>query len=179
MNLLKLLLSKGVRSRVFSGLIVLVLGAFTLLPSVPAQAASSGTWRLTGSLHVAREDATATLLLSGQVLVVGSESSNAELYNPSTGAWTLTGSLHAARDQHTATLFANGQVLVAGGQNGTIFIASAEVYHPSTGTWTTTGSLHTPRVEHTATLLPNGQVLVAGGLDSNYNYLASAELFTP
>jgi hypothetical protein len=24
-----------------------------------------------------------------------------------------------------------------------------------------------------------GQVLVAGGLDSNYNYLASAELYTP
>ena len=72
MNLLKLLLSKGVRSRVFSGLIVLVLGAFTLLPSLPAQAASSGTWRLTGSMHVAREDATATLLPSGQVLVVGS-----------------------------------------------------------------------------------------------------------
>ena len=49
----------------------------------------------------------------------------------------------------------------------------------STGTWTTTGSLNTPRVEHTATLLQNGHVLVAGGQDSNYNYLASAELYTP
>ncbi len=131
MNLLKPLLSTCVRSRVFTGLLVLVLGAFTGLSAVPAQAASSGTWTLTGSMHVAREDATATLLQNGQVLVVGSESSSAELYNPSTGKWT------------------------------------------------TTGSLHTPRIEHTATLLPNGQVLVAGGLDSNYNYLASAELYTP
>jgi N-acetylneuraminic acid mutarotase len=139
----------------------------------------SGTWTLTGSLHVARADSTATLLPNGQVLVVGGEDTSAELYNPATGSWTSTGSLHAARDQHTATLLSNGQVLVAGGQNGTIFIASAERYNPSTGAWTVTGSLHTPRIEHTATLLPNGQVLVAGGLDSNYNYLASAELYTP
>ena len=97
----------------------------------------------------------------------------------SSGTWTLTGSLHAARDEHTTTLLRSGQVLVAGGQNGTIFIAGAELYNPSTGAWTTTGSLHTPRIEHTATLLPNGQVLVAGGLDSNFNYLASAELYAP
>src|SRR6266851_3674362 len=258
--------------------LLLVLGALTMLPAVPTLAAGSGTWTLTGSLHVARADSTATLLANGQVLVVGGEVTSAELYNPSTGSWTTTGSLHtariydtmtllangqvlvtggynttstinilasaelynpvkdtwtltksmhtartghaaallasgqvlvaagessssfltsaelynpatgtwtstgslhAARDQHTATLLSNGQVLVAGGQNGTIFIASAERYNPSTGAWTTTGSLHTPRIEHTATLLPNGQVLVAGGLDSNYNYLASAELYTP
>jgi hypothetical protein len=69
--------------------------------------------------------------------------------------------------------------LVAGGQNGTSFVASAELYNPSTATWTTTGSLNTPRIEDTATLLQNGQVLVAAGQDKNYNYLASAELYTP
>ncbi len=90
------------------------------------------------------------------------------------GTWTLTGSLHVARADSTATLLPNGQVLVVGG-GGT----SAELYNPSTGSWTTTGSLHTARIEHTETLLPNGQVLVAGGLDSNYNYLVSAELYTP
>jgi hypothetical protein len=47
------------------------------------------------------------------------------------------------------------------------------------GTWTLTGSLHVADADFTATLLPNGQVLVAGGLDSNYNYLTSAELYTP
>jgi WD40 repeat protein len=111
--------------------VLLVLGALSMLPAVPTLAAGSSTWTLTGSLHVARADSTATLLPNGQVLVVGGGGTSAELYNPSTGAWTST------------------------------------------------GSLHTPRIEHTATLLPNGQVLVAGGLDSNYNYLASAELYTP
>jgi len=179
MTSLKPLQSTYVRSRLFTGLLVLILGALTVLPAVPTLAAGSGTWTLTGSMHVARADATATLLPNGQVLVVGGEDTSAELYNPATGTWTTTGSMHAARDQHTATLLSNGQVLVAGGQNGTIFIASAERYNPSTGAWTTTGSLHTPRIEHTATLLPNGQVLVAGGLDSNYNYLTSAELYIP
>jgi N-acetylneuraminic acid mutarotase len=169
---------------------VLVTGGYNITSTINILASAelynpaTGKWTLTSSMHTARTGHAAALLQSGQVLVAAGESSSsfltsAELYNPASGTWTLTGSLHAARDQHTATLLSNGQVLVAGGQNGTIFIARAELYNPSTGAWTTTGSLHTPRVEHTATLLPNGQVLVAGGLDSNYNYLASAELYTP
>jgi hypothetical protein len=112
MNPLKTLLSTCVRSRLF---IVLVLGALTVLPAVPTLAAGSGTWMLTGSLHVARADSTATLLPNGQVLVVGGGSTSAELYNPATGAWTTTGSLHTARYDPSATLLPNGQVLVAVG----------------------------------------------------------------
>jgi len=173
MNPIKPLLSTRVRSRLF---IVLALGALTVLPAVPTLAAGSGTWTLTGSLHVARADSTATLLTGGQVLVVGGGGTSAELYNPATGAWTITGSLHTARYDPSATLLPNGQVLVAGGSGP---LASAELYNPATGTWTVTGSMHTARYQHNATLLANGQVLVAGGLDSNYNYLASAELYTP
>jgi hypothetical protein len=133
MNPLKTLLSTCVRSRLFTGLIVLVLGALTVLPAVPTLAAGSGTWTLTGSLHVARADSTATLLPNGQVLVVGGEDTSAELYNPATGTWTTTGSMHTARYQHTATLLQNGQVLVAGGYNensSTPFLTSAELYNP-------------------------------------------------
>src|SRR5215469_10242269 len=102
MNPLKTVLSTCVRWCVFTGLIVLVLGALTGLSAVPTLAAGSGTWTTTGSMHVAREDATATLLQNGQVLVVGSESSSAELYNPATGKWTLTKSMHPARTGHAA-----------------------------------------------------------------------------
>jgi hypothetical protein len=49
----------------------------------------------------------------------------------------------------------------------------------SSWTWRTTGRLNTARWQHTATLLQNGMVLVAGGIDSNFIFLASAELYDP
>src|SRR5258708_32567672 len=64
--------------------VLLVLGALTVLPAVPTLAAGSGTWTLTGSLHVARADSTATLLPNGQVLVAGGQPATAALYNPDT-----------------------------------------------------------------------------------------------
>jgi N-acetylneuraminic acid mutarotase len=158
--------------------------AINILATAELYNPATGTWALTGKMHTPRTGHAAALLASGQVLVAAGENyssslTSAELYNPASGTWTLTGRLHAARNQHTATLLANGQALVAGGQNGTSFVATTELFNPSTGTWTTTGSLNTPRIEHTATLLSGGQVLVAGGQDRNYNYLASAELYTP
>jgi len=181
MNPLKPLLSTCVRSRLFTGLIVLVLGALTVLPAVPTLAAGSGTWTLTGSLHVARADSTATLLPNGQVLVVGGEDTSAELYNPATGSWTTTGSMHTPHNAASATLLPNGQVLVAGGSASVGPLASAELYNPATGIWTTTGSMHTARYQHTATLLQNGRVLVAGGYNENISppFLTSAELYNP
>jgi N-acetylneuraminic acid mutarotase len=158
--------------------------AINILATAELYNPTTGKWTLTGKMHTPTTGAAAVLLASGQVLVAAGENYNnslttAELFNPTSGTWALTGSMHAARNQHTATLLANGQVLVAGGQNGTSFVASAELYNPSTAAWTTTGSLNTPRIEDTATLLQNGQVLVAAGQDKNYNYLASAELYTP
>jgi hypothetical protein len=122
---------------------------------------TTGRWTETGGLGLARSGHTATLLLNGQVLVVGggSPGTSAELYDPGTGQWTATGSLGLARSGHTATLLLNGQVLVAGGSSpGT----SAELYDPATGQWTPTGSLGVARSGHTATLLPDGHVLVVG-----------------
>jgi N-acetylneuraminic acid mutarotase len=55
---------------------------------------TTGKWTVTGSMHTARGNHTATLLPNGQVLVVGGRSSNydgcsitasAELYDPATG----------------------------------------------------------------------------------------------
>jgi WD40 repeat protein len=142
---------------------------------------ATGTWMTTGSMSNARSSPTATLLLSGKVLVSGgwngASLKSADLYDPATGTWTATGNMATARSSHTATLLPSGEVLVGGG-TGRGFLSSAELYDPVTGTWTATGSMATARFYHTATLLPSGKVLVAGGFDGS-SYLNSAELYDP
>jgi Kelch motif protein/galactose oxidase-like protein len=155
----------------------------------------TGTWTRTGSMNVARQGATATVLPNGKVLVAGGSVfingdalTSAELYDPSTGTWTLTGSMNVRRSQHTATLLAaNGQVLVAGGGDGYQFYTStAELYNPSIGTWKLTGSMSVARFGHAATQLPDDDVLAAGGQSTQNlgcppcgNLQSSAELYVP
>jgi Kelch motif protein len=152
--------------------------------------AGSGGFSATGSLNVARYGHIATLLVDGQVLVVGGVNdstgylSSAELYNPSTGKWTLTGSLNTARYGHNMVRLQSGQVLVAGGTDPTACcgappLATAELYNPSTGTWTATGSMMTGRDDFIMALLPNGEVLAAGGDNGNGTFFSSAELYNP
>ena len=88
----------------------------------------------TGSMGVDRCQPTATLLLSGEVLVTGAidnqSPGSAELYDPATGTFTPTGNMSVARTAaFTATLLLSGRVLIAGGEDdkGT-FLASAELY---------------------------------------------------
>ena len=119
----------------------------------------------TGDLNQARENATATLLSNGTVLIAGGQYSrdvlsSAELYDPTTGTFTPTGNMHLRRAQHTATLLSSGKVLLIGTVSDT---GNAEVFDPASGLFAATGSLIQPRTHHTATLLPNGTVLVLGG----------------
>jgi N-acetylneuraminic acid mutarotase len=149
---------------------------------------NTGTWTTTGSLSIARDFQTATLLSDGRVLVAGGfgttgKIAQAEVYNPSTGKWTPAGNLSNARAQGTANLLPNGKVLVAGGldQNGAR-LASAELYNPATNSWTLTGSLINKRYDATATLLSTGKVLVAGGSGLHNRAaikLAACELYDP
>src|SRR5437870_2883752 len=123
---------------------------------------------------------TATLLLSGKVLVAGGVGSggvlaSAELYDPVLGTWSAAGGMTDSRYYHTATLLSSGKVLVAGGLNCFSYLTSAELYDTTTGTWSATGSMGTARYEHTATPVASGRVLVAGG--TNGISLASAELY--
>ena len=105
---------------------------------------ASNTWSAAASLATARGYHTATLLPSGQVLVVGGFNSSgyqasAELYDPANNTWSAAASLATARAYHTATLLPSGQVLVVGGgqrsanpgPNGRYYvqgIASAELF---------------------------------------------------
>ena len=179
-----------VRSVLLSTLLTVML--LTLVVEALGASGGSGTFAYTGSLNTARYDHTATLLPSGEVLVVGGIGVNgnytslasAELYDPKKGKWTTTGSMTAGRTAFTATLLPNGEVLVVGGSDYQIrCYATAELYNPSTGQWTPTGTMSQARCLHSATLLPNGEVLVSGGVNSIYDYsrptVSSAEIYNP
>ena len=146
-----------------------------------------GVFTPTGSMQVPRTGHTATLLVSGQVLVAGGHDASAELYNPASTAFSPTGSMEIARYGHTATLLSDttepnyGKVLVAGGSD-----VSAELYDPTAGSFVTTGAMKIARLGHTATLLGNvalrdhGKVLmVGGGTASAELYDPAAETFSP
>src|SRR5260370_28938635 len=83
-----------------TGLLLFIFSATTVNAEV------LGTWSTTGSLNVARDNAIATLLQNGKVLVEGGDYhaddgnviTSAELYDPATTTWTTTGSLNQAHD---------------------------------------------------------------------------------
>src|SRR5208282_5550386 len=119
---------------------------------------------------------------TGYVLVtVGGLSSYGVIFAVATSNLTLTGSLNTARMFQTMTVLDNGNVLIAGGVDGFGYntITSAELYNPASATFALTGSLNNGRIFNTATLLNNGKVLIAGGTDSNWNNIATTELYDP
>ena len=104
-----------------------------------ASAKSGGGAVLTNFYHH-----TATLLKTGQVLMVGGETyatANAvdavqsylkgvELYDPISNTWTIQNHTIDFRVNHTATLLPSGKVLVAGGDTGDEYhtsLSSAEI----------------------------------------------------
>jgi hypothetical protein len=130
---------------------------------------STGSWSPTGFLNQARYNHTATLLVSGEVLVTGGQEwaggylNSCELYDPSTGTWSYTATLGANRSHHAATLLGTGEILVSAGFNYNQELSSCMLYDPVSGSWSPTGSLNRARHDHTATVLASGEVLVAAG----------------
>jgi hypothetical protein len=139
---------------------------------------ATDTFMATGSMHVGRANATATLLPGGKgVLIAGGDDGNstlltAEIFDSTTSAFELAPSpMTAARSGGVATLLLTGEVLIVGGRPldaNDASRASAELYDPQTGHFAATGSLTSTRSGSlTATLLANGRVLVmwGGGAD--------------
>jgi hypothetical protein len=149
----------------------------------------AGSFAATGDMASARQNATATRLPDGRVLVAGGYGTDqiaqatAELYDPVSGAFAPAVDMGAGRADHTATALADGSILVTGGHASAPgpSLASAEVYDPAAGVFLPTGTMSSPRGAQTATLLENGRVLVVGGF-TEFPYaptLTSAEIWDP
>ncbi len=140
---------------------------------VQAYNPTAGTWSLQGHLGSAREEHTATLLNTGNVLVAGGFGeypqifANALLYNPSTGTATAAGSMQSARGDHSATLLNSGKVLVVDGMGASsVAQSAADLYDPTANAWSVVPAPPVPaRFSHLAPLLPSGKVLMVGGED--------------
>jgi len=149
----------------------------------------AGTFTLTaGSMAAARMGATATVLLSGKVLIAGGSSDGtvpgalqtADLYDPVAGTFAVAGSgssnmMTAARFNQSATLLPSGMVLLVGGANG----SSTELYDPDSDKFAGTASLlNADQPSLTVTLLNKDNVLITG-LTSSEVPGADAEVYTP
>jgi N-acetylneuraminic acid mutarotase len=177
---------------------VLIAGgndAGTVIKSVELYDPATNTWA-TGAgkpppMATAREEATATLLPNGKVLVAGGYSTSmapvtveksSELYDPATNSWSSAGDMVESRASDTATLLPSGKVLVAGGYAGSFARKSDELYDPSTNTWAT-GAAKPPdmsvvRSDPAATVLADGRVLIAGGFQGAGD-TASVDIYDP
>lgn len=127
---------------------------------------------------------TATLLMDGKVLIVGSDDydgpADAELYDASTGIFSRIANSVAPHEFSTATFLPDGTVLIAGSQlAGGSGDPRVELYDAAVRKFAFAGNMVTARHSHTATLLPDGTVLIAGGNNTWPAPTSAAEIFHP
>jgi hypothetical protein len=148
-----------------------------------------GSWKAVKGLPPQMDEHTATLLPSGEVLIVGgyndlqtSKYQNAAFrYKPAQEDFVPAGTMTAPRTEHTATLLPNGTVLVTGGKNSKDYLESAEIYDPSkpaASAWTAAISMFKSRWGHKATAMKDGRVLITGGFVS-MDSTASIVIYEP
>jgi RHS repeat-associated protein len=188
---------------------VLVAGGIrgTVSGSAPASLTTTSLYDVTANswvagptMSVARHEHTATLMASGNVVVIGGLTTtssttvrnDADGYNPAgggTGGWSAVGNTMSSRRRgHTATLLVvpgnptvHNKVLVVGGNNGgttNVSVNTAQLFDGTT--WTSAGTIAVAREGHTATALANGNLLIVGGktvTGTATTYLQSTQVF--
>jgi hypothetical protein len=143
----------------------------------------------TGQMAIIQQNATATALGDGRVLLIGGSEWNprrqvaaitdaVQIYDPGTESFTLAGRLPTPRILHTAVLLDNGNVLVMGGTTVSkrgattpVPLRDALIWERETGEFVPAGSMTHWRAFFLATRLRDGSVLTIG----HYPWLPSEE----
>ncbi len=150
---------------------------------------------ITNTMNTAREQGTATLLPSGNVLIAGGFNivtitgptitplKSTELLLTTSNAFQSARAvnMNTARANMTATLVPNGSVIIAGGDQttGGSGLGSIELYNSLNDVFQASPPpMTSTRAVPTETLLPNGKVLIAGGL-GNGATTNTTDLYTP
>jgi hypothetical protein len=175
---------------------VLITGGTGSLPGLAAAVVhgsaevynpATGAWAPTGRMGVPRVGHTAVLLRTGEVLVLGGTSQQAEnwaeLYDPSTGSWMPATSPRTKPPElnSRATSLSDGTVLLVGTLFDLVPTVVAERYDPVTRAWAPTGSPTTIRFFNSGAdpaLLPDVRVLLVGLMAPGVGELA-AEVYDP
>lgn len=144
-----------------------------------------------GRMSTGRFGHTATLLDTGEVLLVGggdveNDQAAADLFDPAAGRVTATGVPNLPRRFHGAMLLGNGRVLVVGGETyagGLAPLKEAEVYERASGQFVPVEDMDEARVSPLLFLTVDGSVIVTGGsqlgaAESPTRALSKTELYT-
>ncbi|MFT4709599.1 MAG: hypothetical protein ACI8Q9_000722 [Planctomycetota bacterium] len=132
----------------------------------------------------ARHGATATVLLSGEVLLFGGSDLAgdqiqpvAELFDPLAGTYTpvtdanaaIPGYLAVGRWDHTATMVGSGNVLITGGRtsNSGGLLARTDYFQPTTQDFTPSGNLPGARSAHHVDRIDRGYLVISGGVSTS------------
>ncbi|MCA9255395.1 MAG: hypothetical protein KDA33_07140, partial [Phycisphaerales bacterium] len=119
---------------------------------------------LAGSPSVQRA---AVKLGDGRVLLAGSTSTTATIFDPVANAFSNLGPMSSPHGNFpTVTLLADGRVLIAGGQGNLFETAATDFFDPATDLFSAGPDMNRNRGAHAALRLPNGDVLMIGGSDN-------------
>ncbi|CAF1029931.1 unnamed protein product [Didymodactylos carnosus] len=154
-------------------------------PSTETFLSSNGSSALGRNMTEARFLHTADHLGPHEILIAGgSNTSNAEVFDPLLGITNRTVIMSAPRIEHKSALIDYGgvkRVLLMGGYYGVEMDISptGEVYDNVTDTFKpVNNNMSSARVGHTATAIPNGTVVIAGGFSETFTPLDSIEVYS-
>ena len=127
----------------------------------------------------------AVLLDDGNVLVLGGNTKQAEIYDYKKNKFVLTGEMNEKRYDAAATLLKDGNILVTGGlvsynrdkELRYIIAENAEIYDIKTEKFKIIGKMCVPRMRHFAIPLDNGNVIFIGGQDKYGKPVSEIEEF--